>query len=634
MSTSPSADRAARGVFDQAGDVLSDAVDYLRLDPTPPVWRELRRYNRGKLKADVLAGATVALVSIPQAIGFALIAGLPPEMVIMSVVVGGFLAALFSTSHHLVFGPTNSISLLIASAVATLPAAGLAAPELALVLALLIGAFQLTAGFAKLGRLTQFVSRSVVVGYGTAIGILLAVGQLPHLLGAEVTRGNLLRSLEGTLQHVFSFEFNIYSVAIGAVTLLLFHLLEKLARWVPAELVGLVLISLFTRWVGLDSLGVKTIAGEGELAGALPSFIGLPFGDSSLAAVPALLGTALAISILGMLEAISIGKTLAARSGQTFKPNQELMAMGIANLGCTAFGAMPGSASFARSAANQQSGARTQVAALFSSLMVLGALFFVAPLINYLPIPALAAHLIRIGIKMINREQLRIAWRSTRSDATVLVVTMASAFLFKLDAAIYIGLGLSLALFLKKASAPSLVEYGFNDQGQLAQLESGESRSDSTISIVHVEGELFFGAADLFQEEVRLRAEAENIRVVILRMKNARHLDATSVMSLLQLHEALGKAKRHLLISGINPDVERVLRRSGAWEVIGAENIFPAEANLTMSTKQALIRAKALLKRDGAKGKADVRIFYDRTRAENQVGSGGAKADYVDDYEI
>lgn len=633
MATSPT-DHATR-VLNQAGDVLTDAVDYLRLDPVPPVAREMRRYSRQKLRADILAGATVALVSIPQAVGFALIAGLPPEMVIMSVVVGGFFAALFSTSHHLVFGPTNSISLLTASAIATLPAAGLAAPELALVLAFLIGLFQLGAGFAKLGKLTQFVSRSVVIGYGTAIGILLAVGQLPYLIGAEATRGNLFFSLEGTLQHILALEINGYALAIGVVTLLLFHVLERLARWVPVELVGLVFVSLFTRFVGLDSLGVRTIASEGELAAALPSFIGMPFGDASVAAVPALLSTALAIAILGMLEAISIGKTLAARSGQTFNSNQELMAMGVANLGCSAFGAMPGSASFARSATNLQSGARTQVAALSSSLMVLGALFFVAPLINYLPIPALAAHLIRIGLKMINREQLRIAWNSTRSDAIVLAATMLAAFLFKLDAAIYIGLGLSLVLFLKKASAPSLVEYGFNEQGQLAQLEPAATRGASTISIVHVEGELFFGAADLFQEEVRLRAEAEDIRVVILRMKNARHLDATSVMSLLQLHESLQKKGRHLLISGINPDVERVLRRSGAWAVLGPENIFPAEANLTMSTKRALQRAKRLLAADGATGKTDVRIFYDRKHVENQAAASSGPADeHVSDYEI
>ena len=607
------ADKANR-VLNQAVDGIGDAVDYLRLDPIPPVLRELRRYSCVKLRADLLAGATVALVSIPQAVGFALIAGLPAEMVIMSVVVGGFLAALFSTSHHLVFGPTNSISLLMASAIVTLPALGITKPELALVMAFLIGIFQLTAGFAKLGKLTQFVSRSVIIGYGTAIGILLAVGQLPNLCGTEGTRGNLFRSLEGTLQHVFALQLNVYSLAIGVATFLLFHLLERIARWVPAELVGLVLISLFTRWSGLEILGVRTVAQEGALAGALPSFSGRPFGASSMAAVPALMSTALAIAILGMLEAISIGKTLAARSGQAFNANQELIAMGVANVGCSAFGAMPGSASFARSAANLQSGARTQVSALSSSLMVLGALFCVAPLINYLPIPAIAAHLIRIGLKMINREQLRIAWRATRSDAIVLVATMLSAFLFKLDAAIYIGLGISLALFLKKASAPSLVEYGFNEQGQLAQLDPDAARGDSTISIVHVEGELFFGAADLFQEEVRLRAETENIRVVILRMKNARHLDATSVMSLLQLNESLIKQKRHLLISGINPDVERVLRRSRAWHVIGPENIFPAEANLTMSTKKALQRAKKLLAADGVSAKADVRVFYDRKR--------------------
>ncbi len=633
MASTPT--QHATRVLNQAGDVLYDAVDYLRLDPVPPVLRELRRYSTKKLRADLLAGATVALVSIPQAIGFALIAGLPPEMVIMSVVVGGLLAALFSTSHHLVFGPTNSISLLIASAVATLPAIGLAEPELALVLAFLIGIFQLGAGFGKLGKLTQFVSRSVIVGYGTAIGILLAVGQLPHLLGADPTRGNLFTSLEGTVRHLLTLEINAYSLAIGVVTLLLFHVLERVSKWVPAELLGLVLVALFARWVGLDVLGVKTIAGEASLAGALPSFIGMPFGDASVAAVPALLSTALAISILGMLEAISIGKTLAARSGQSFNPNQELMAMGVANLGCSAFGAMPGSASFARSATNLQSGARTQISAVSSSLMVLGALFLVAPLINYLPIPAIAAHLIRIGLKMINREQLRIAWRATRSDALVLAATILSAFLFKLDAAIYLGLGLSLALFLKKASAPSLVEYGFNEQGQLAQLEPSASRGSSTISIVHVEGELFFGAADLFQEEVRLRAESEDIRVVILRMKNARHLDATSVMSLLQLHESLIKKKRYLLISGINPDVERVLRRSGAWAVIGPENIFPAEANLTMSTKRALQRAKKLLAAEGASVKADVRIYYDRQRMADQSGAAsGPASEHVADYEI
>lgn len=577
-----------------------------------------------------MAGATVALVSIPQAIGFALIAGLPPQMVIMSVVVGGFLAALFTTSHHLVFGPSNSISLLIASAVVSLPALGLAAPQLALLLACLIGLFQLAAGLTKLGRLTQFVSRSVVVGYGTAIGVLLAAGQLSHLFGAQVTRGNLFESLRGTLSHVLSLDFNPNAVAIGVVTLLLFHVLEKIGRWIPAELVGLVLISLFARWAGLEVLGVRTIADEGALAGALPSFIGLPFGAADLAAIPALVSTALAIAILGMLEAISIGKTMAVRSGQSIDANKELIAMGTANLGCAAFGAMPGSASFARSAANIQNGARSQVSALSSSLMVLGALFFVAPLINHLPVAALAAHLIRIGCKMINREQLRIAWRSTMSDAIVLVATIASAFLFKLDTAIYVGLGLSLVLFLKKVSAPSLMEYGFTDQQQLAQVSPLDRRPHPTIAIVHVEGELFFGAADLFQDEVRRRSSEDGIRVIILRMKNARHLDATSVMALLQLHQHLLKNERHLLISGINPEMERVLRRSGADRVIGTDNIFPAEANLTMSTKRALLRAKEIVRQADGSQPAKMKIYYEGAACDKNAGTSLPKLQEID----
>lgn len=586
-----------------------------------PLGVELRAYNWDKFRADLTAGTTVSLVSIPQAIGFALIAGLPPLMVIMAVIVGGFVCALFSSSHHLVFGPTNSISLILAATIYTLPDTGLEPAELALLLAFLIGAFQLAAGLAQLGKITQFISRSVIIAYGTAIGILLAAGQLPHLLGVhEVPRGNFIEGLSQTVVHVGLLDFNVYSAMMGVCTLLIFWAIEHFFPRVPAELFGLIVLALLTQHLRLDLLGIHTIKDEGALAAAIPSFIGIPLSESNLSVVPPLLNAALAISILGMLEAISISKTLAAKSGQRLDSNQELVAMGTANLVSSFYGAMPGSASFARSAANYQSGARTQMAALMSSVIVLGALFFVSPVINYIPVASLAAHLIRIGFKMINAEQVRIAWRATRSDAVVFASTMLAAFLLKLDTAIYVGVGVSLALFLRKASAPSLVEYSFNAAGQLATLEDRKQRANAAISIVHVEGELFFGAADLFQEQVRYLADDDQIKVVVLRMKNARHLDATSVMSLLQLHEYLRKTKRHLLISGISADVERVLRDSGALERLGRENIFPAEANLTMSTKRALLRASQLLQQDGAQGKADVRIFYERKREKASEG--------------
>lgn len=590
-----------------------------------PLGIELRRYTWDKFRADLAAGATVSLVSIPQAIGFALIAGLPPLMVIMSVIVGGFVCGLFTSSHHLVFGPTNSISLILAATIYSFVGVGLEPAELTILLAFLIGAFQLVAGLSQLGKLTQFISRSVIIAYGTAIGVLLAAGQLPHLFGVHsVERGSFFDGLLVTVTQVAQLQFNVYSAMMGIVTLLLFWAIEHFFPKVPAELFGLIALSLLTQHLGLDQLGIHTIADEGALAAAIPSFIGMPFDRSDLGVVAPLLSAALAIAILGMLEATSIAKTLAAKSGQRLDSNQELVAMGSANVVSSLYGAMPGSASFARSAANYQSGGRTQISSLLSSVIVLGALFFVTPIINFIPVASLAAHLIRISFKMINLEQIRIACTATRSDAVVFGVTLLAAFLLKLDAAIYVGVGISLALFLRKASAPSLVEYGFDAQGQLSELEGGAPRRNSAISIVHVEGELFFGAADLFQEQVRYLADDDQIRIVILRMKNARHLDATSVMSLLQLHEYLRSTHRHLLISGINPDVERVLRDSGALARIGADNIFPAEANLTMSTRRALLRASHLLQADGASGKADVRIFYDRKR-ESAADANPAK---------
>jgi SulP family sulfate permease len=385
----------------------------------------------------------------------------------------------------------------------------------------------------------------------------------------------------------------------------------------------------------LTDFQVTLVRDGGAISGTMPLFVGFPSNAEGLALIPVLTSVALAAAILGMLEAISITKSLAARSGQRVNPNQELIAMGAGNLAATAFGAMPGSSSFVRSAVCQQSGGATQLASMFASLLVLGVLALTSGFINYIPIATLAAYLILVSVRLVNFAQVRIVTRATRSDATVFYLTLLSALFLKLDTAVYVGIGASLVLFLKKASAPSLVEYGFNDQGQLAQLDEPKDRADAAISIVHVEGELFFGAADLFQDQVRYLAEEGGVRVVILRMKNARHLDATSVMSLLQLHESLTKKGRHLLVSGINPDVERVLRRSGAWAVLGQENIFPAEANLTMSTKRALQRAKRLLTADGAAGKADVRIFYDRKRAEDQANASGAPAgEQAADYQI
>ena len=616
-----------------------------------PFVAEFRHYSWEKLRHDLIAGATLTLVSIPQAIGFALIMGVPPMYVIFSVVIGGFVSALFFSSHHHVFGPTTSVCLITAATVAANPGLGLHPLALAAYLAFLIGAVQFLAGLLNFGEVTKFISRSVVVAYTAAIGILLMSSQTPNFLGFHAPAGqsflNVLAEIAGAISHA---NLSWWAIGIGTSTLAIFEGIKLYRKTWPEALIGLAFLGicarLFAHFVvrdhifGLQSVPFRMVKDEGALVASLPSFAGLPSLHAQMLALPFLASTAIAIAIIGMLEATAITKSLAAKSGQHLDPNQELMGMGAGNIAAGLFGMTPGSSSFTRSAVNYQSGAASQLSSMLSSVVVLLILFFVTPVFNYIPVPALAAHLMRVGYKLINRPQIRVAVSSTRSDMIVFLATLAAALFLKLDTAIYVGIGVALALFLQKTSTPSLVEYTLNESGILSELADPSKRPNPQISIIHVEGDLFFGAADLFQEHLRRQAEDENIRVFILRMKNARHLDASTVMAMETLHDYLRQTGRHLLISGCNTDVLRVLQRSGLLGQIGPENVFPAEINLTMSTKRALQRASQLLKEAGAAGqKADVRIFYDSRRSQQPAAgtaseASGGKPESPEDYSI
>ena len=588
-----------------------------------PFVGELRHYSWAKFRADLLAGSTLTLVSIPQAIGFALILNLPPQPVIAAVIIGGFVGALFFSSHHHVFGPTSSISLIVAATIAAHSGSALEPLELAIYLGFLIGLIQCLAGLLNFGEITKFISRSVVVGYSTGIGVLLIASQLHNLLGYDVGPGqDFLLNLWQAVTHVAELGISFWAVGLGSLTLLIFLAVRRFRpRW-PEALIGLAVLGLAARcFILLDPVApFRMVRDEGALQAVIPAFAGFHFGPRKLHLLPELMGTAVAISLLGMLEAASITKALAAKSGQKIEPNQELIGMGAANLACALFGAVPGSSSFARSAVNYQSGAVSQLSSMLSSAVVLIVLLFATPVFNFIPIAALAAHLIRVGIKMINLHQIRIACRSTRSDAVVFVITLASCLLLKLDTAIYVGIGVALALFLQKTSTPTLVEYTVNPEGGFAALTDPARRVHPQISIIHVEGELYFGAADLFQEQVRRLAEDQNIRVFILRMRNARHLDASTVMALENLHDYLRQTNRHLLISGSNPDVTRVLRDSGLLQHIGEGNIFPDENQPMLATRHALQRAKALL----PEAQPEVRLFYDEAALRNHPPPTGA----------
>jgi SulP family sulfate permease len=318
-----------------------------------------------------------------------------------------------------------------------------------------------------------------------------------------------------------------------------------------------------------------------------------------------------------------MAKSIASQTGDRLDSNQDMLSIGYANLGSALAGGMPASGSLTRSALNFHSGAATKAAPVFTGIFTLALVILIAwsgetglNLIDYIPRAALAVLVIAISFSLFNIRQIRVCLRSTGDDALVIALTFLATLLAPLHVAIFIGVALSITLFLRKASKPHLTEYEFNETGELREREGKRARPIPAISIVHVEGDLFFGASELFRTQIQRIVADPAIKVIILRLKNARHLDATSVMALEDLAAFMRRNGLHLLISGATKDVYKVLKRSGILETLqqgadrsqGESNIFlTMPSNPNISTRDALRRAQQLL---GTK-EADVRIFYD-----------------------
>ena len=573
-----------------------------------PLAKNLTGYSTDALRHDAAAGLNVALLAIPQGMAYAMIAGMPHEaMGIMCSAVASLAGAFFAASRYTILGPTNATALMIFSVMAGLAGvSSLPAAVLLPALVFLTGLLLIAGAGLRMADMVQYISRSVIVGYVAGAGLLIAAGQLREVLGiTEGARGTMFFSMLTSLaMHVES--INPRSALLGAVTIAAYLAVRRTSPRLPAFAIVLAGMSVFAALVPEGARHVERLHAF-QLQDLLPSAPDLDV-NTAMEALSVLFGPAMALAFLAALENTVMGKSLSGRTGTQTSLNQDLLACGIANVGCTFAGGMPASGSLTRSALNFSSGARTPISSLVCGLVCLAAALLLGPVMPYIPRPALAALVICVAASLINPRHLRICWRATRSDAITLAVTIASTLILPLYVAIFLGVATSVFLYLRKAARPLLVEYEFSPDGALQEKHATGERQNPGISIVHVEGELFFGAAELFRTQIQRTAHDQNLRIIILRMKNARHLDATSVMALEELIGYLRSSDRHLLISGLSKQVYRVLRNSGMVDVVGRDNLFMGSAqNPNISTRNALKRAQALL----GTTKADVHIFYD-----------------------
>lgn len=588
-----------------------------------PIRKTLTTYNGDKFSHDIKAALNVALLALPQGMAYAAIADLPIYYGIVCSGLAAVVAPLFSSSRHTILGPTNATSFMVFSFFAVSAATLEKSPEAYMpLLVIMVGIMSVVGALFKVADLLQYVSRSVLVGYITGAALLILTNQLKHVLGIaeamnEGFAANTFFSIAEKMAGL-SHSYQLQPIILGSGTLLLYILLQKKIPTLPNFAISLT-ISAIAGWIlrtwvpGFESIQTFSAFRLDALSPALPDF---NWNDIS-----ALMGVAFAIAFLASLENTVMSKSLASRSGSQTDVNQDMLSVGMANIATSLVAAMPASGSLTRSALNYESHSKSRFSSIFCGILCLLGFYLLVklPIVENIPKASLAALVIGIAISLFNWNNIRICLRSTPDDALVIVTTFAATLLTRLDYAIFIGVGLSITLFLRKASKPHLIEYEMSDDGDLREMSKKSKRQIPSISIVHVEGDLFFGAADLFRTQVQRTIANENLKVIILRLKNARHLDATSVLALDDLIKDTRRKGVHVLVSGATREVYEVLKKSGVLETLqdgcdrsqGETNLFMYfRENPNISTRDALIRAQELL---GTK-EADIKIFFDKNQ--------------------
>lgn len=597
---------------------LKAARDYNTLN-FMPLRQSLKGYKSSYFSGDLRAGLNVALLAFPQGMAYALIAGLPIQYGIYGSAIAAMVAPIFAKSHFITLGPTNATSVMLLSAFASLGIVGADKLGMVPLLIFMVGLFIVIGAYFKVANLVQYISRSVITGYITAAALLIITNQIPKALGLDI-QGKGATFYESAVLMVQSIHtVHWATVIVSLATAALFFALNKKFKSLPNVAISLLAISALTEFI-VESLHLKWFGSESQikfLSGINAADWSFQAPTFSLSGIQTLASPALAIALLCILEGISIGKSLAAKTGARLDANQAMFSIGMANIGCAFFSGMPASGSLTRSTLSATSGGHTVLASYISGVIVFIGAFALGPFTQYIPQCTLAVLVIAIGISLIDKHAVRIVTLTTKSDAAVFGFTFVSGLFMPLDTAIYVGVGTSIVLFLKKVARPEMVEYTFKDDGQLAEMDTPEQRSMPQVSIVHVEGELFFGAADLFRDQMRRICEEPNLKIVVLKMRNARNLDATGVMALEELMRYMEEKGRYLILSEVKADMVHVLKNSGIYDEIEERNIFTDEpSNPTMSTAKALKRAKEHL----GNTQAGVSIYVDPVRDKTKQG--------------
>lgn len=533
----------------------------------------LRGYDRKTFTSDLIAGLTVAVVLVPQSMAYALIAGLPPVYGLYAASIPVIMAALFGSSAQLATGPVAIVAFLTFVSLS-----GFAKPgeekfiELAILMAFLVGLIQLSIGVFRLGFLVNFVSHSVIVGFTNAAAIIIMTTQVPAILGIKIEQKELI------FQNIYEIIINIpktnpYTLAVGIASIVIIVGLRKINKNFPSALLAVVLFTTLSYFFAFESYGIKVV---GDIPKGLP-FPSMPTIDLEL--LDSIVGKAFIVALVGFMEAYAIAKFIASQTKQKIDVNQELIGQGLANLVGSFFKSFPVSGSFSRSAVNFQAGAKTGMANIISASFVIATIFFVAPLLYYLPRAVLSAVVITAVVSLIKPGYFVHLWKTNRYDGISAITTFALSFIMKPDYAIFIGMFLSLSLFLWRSLYPRIVRMSRDPVSKtFVNAETNNIPTCPQIEIVRPEASFYYANTENILTEIKEIAEQKPaLKHLVIDCESVNYMDGTALDALSDFLEDMRKRGVNLVFVNVKAPVEEVMRRSGFLEKLRKENILPSK---------------------------------------------------------
>lgn len=550
------------------------------------IWFKL--VNKETLKADLIAGITGAVIVLPQGVAFATIAGLPPEYGLYTAMVTPIIAALFGSSFHLVSGPTTAISIVVFSSISHHADPG--TPEflsLVLTLTFLAGVYQLAFGLARLGALVNFVSHTVVIGFTAGAAILIATSQMKHITGIFVPKGeSFLHTWMGLFKDIGN--INGYLLLIALVTLVTAYATKKKFPNSPGLLVGMVVGSVLALFLK-DYTDIKLV---GEIPARLPPFSA---PDFSLQTIRLLAPEAFAVALLGLIEAVSISRAVATKSGQRIDTNQEFIGQGLSNIGGSFLSSYAGSGSFTRSGINYEAGAKTPMSAIFAAIFLVIIVLLIAPLTAYLPIAAMGGIILLVAYNLIDFHHIKKTLSFSVPESAILITTFLATLFLELEFAIYLGVLLSLVLFLAKTSTPNIPVLSVDSSASHRKFVGIDEKplvECPQLKILRIDMSVYFGSVNHILKIMGRIEDNENIHHILVEASGINFIDLAGAEVLATENNRLLKEGGGLYFVGLKPSVYEFAAQSGIIKQIGNDHFFDSKSEAIHHIYRRLDKAK------------------------------------------